>query len=149
MATVGEAAALKTAWLAQIPTLLRGRQLAIALNAAAWPVTGTAVYVLVDGLAPTRPAVAWLTGAYALGYLVGFVMPFSPGGLGSREATMIAALVGRYGTRVAAALAIAIRLSNTLGELVCVGLIEALTLGRRVSRDNRELPRAPARARAI
>ena len=125
-----------------IPTLLRGRQLAmlVALNAAAWPVTGAAVYVLVDGLAPARPAMAWLTGAYALGYLVGFVAPFSPGGLGSREATVIAALVGRYGTGVAAALAIAIRLANTLGELVCVGLIETLALVGRVSRDHGELP---------
>lgn len=120
-----------------VPRILRGRQLAcvVAVNAAAWLATGTAVYVLVAGLtAGPAPGLAWLLSAYALGYLVGFITPFLPGGLGAREGTVVAVLVGRYGAGVATALALAIRLANTLGELVAVAILETGYLAWRLAR---------------
>ncbi len=114
-----------------VPQILRGRQLAavVAVNAAAWIATGTAVYVLVAGLTKGgTPTIAWLTAAYSLGYLVGFITPFLPGGLGAREGTVIAILVPRYGIGVATALALAIRLANTLGELVACAILETCYL---------------------
>lgn len=121
-----------------VPRILRGRQLAavVGVNAVAWLATGTGVFVLVSGLTVGgAPGMAWLTAAYALGYLIGFITPFLPGGLGAREGAVVAVLVTRYGLGVATALALAIRLANTLGELVAVCLLE---LGYLVAR---RLPR--------
>ena len=89
-------------------------------------------YVFVSGLTTGgAPGLAWLTAAYSLGYLVGFITPFLPGGLGAREGTVVAVLVARYGIGVATTLALAIRLANTLGELVACGILEAVYLGAR------------------
>ena len=123
-----------------VPRLLRGREIACvaAVNAVAWLATGTAVFVLVDGLtAAGAPGLAWLTSAYALGYLVGFITPFLPGGLGAREGTVVTVLAVRYGVGVATALALAIRLANTLGELVAVAILEAGHLAWRALRTRR------------
>jgi len=123
-----------------VPRILLGRELAcvVAVNATAWIATGTAVYVLVDGLVEGgAPGLAWLTSAYALGYLVGFITPFLPGGLGAREGTVVSVLAARYGVGVATALALAIRLANTLGELVAVAILELGYLAWRALRSRR------------
>jgi uncharacterized membrane protein YbhN (UPF0104 family) len=124
-------------WGIDLPVILRGRELAaaVAVNAAAWAATGLAVYVLVAGLTEgDSPDPAWLTGAYAVGYLVGFVVPILPGGLGAREATLVGVLASYFGAGVATALTLAVRLANTLGELIAVGVIAAAYFGRRFRR---------------
>jgi glycosyltransferase 2 family protein len=112
----------------EVTRLLRGRQLAyvIAFNALGWVAMGAATWLLVDSLADTpTPEVAWLVAAYAFSYLLGFVVPVLPGGLGVRDATLIGFLATRFTTGVATALAVAVRLANTLGELVAIAAVEA------------------------
>ena len=66
-----------------------------------------------------------------VGYLVGFIVPFLPGGLGAREGTLVAVLATRYGAGAATGVALATRVAATLGELVSVGLIWFCFYGRR------------------
>jgi glycosyltransferase 2 family protein len=118
----------------EIPALRRGRTLAavIALNTASWAATGAAVWVLVAALSAEgtqMPNAFWLLGAYAFAWLLGFVVPLLPGGLGLREGTLAAFLASSFGAGVATALALALRLVNTLGELLAIGAVE---LGYRV-----------------
>jgi glycosyltransferase 2 family protein len=112
-----------------LPTLLRGRLLAvvIAVNSLGWLATGAAVYLLVHALAADANAsFAWLTGVYAFSWLLGFVVPLLPGGLGLRDGTLAAFLATRIGAGPGTAVAIALRLANTLGELVAIGLTEGV-----------------------
>jgi uncharacterized membrane protein YbhN (UPF0104 family) len=108
--------------------VLDARQLAgvIALNALGWLGTGTAVYVLVTSVTGDAPGFIWLVGSYTAGYLVGFVAPLAPGGLGAREATLVLLLGPRYGTAAALGISLAIRVANVAGELVTVGLVHAV-----------------------
>jgi uncharacterized membrane protein YbhN (UPF0104 family) len=111
----------------EITRLLRGRQLAyvVAFNALGWVAMGGATWFLIDSLADTpTPEVAWLVAAYAFSYLLGFVVPVLPGGLGLRDATLIGFLATRFATGVATALALAVRLANTLGELLAIAAVE-------------------------
>nr|MDQ3822155.1 hypothetical protein [Actinomycetota bacterium] len=111
-----------------VPRLLRGRQLALAtaVNVPAWAATGLGAWILVDGMESAEDAgYFWLTAVYALAWLVGFVLPALPGGLGARDGMLVALLAARFGAGVASALAIAVRLANTIGEFVAMGLVEA------------------------
>lgn len=121
--------------------ILRGRHLivAISLNLLAWIATGLGFLTVMNGLSDEpSPGVLWATAIYTVGYLVGFVVPFLPGGLGAREGTLVALLVHRYGVGAATGIALATRLAVTLGELIAVGVIWAAYY----------LPRATRRRRA-
>jgi glycosyltransferase 2 family protein len=110
-----------------LPALLRGRALAlvIAINAVGWLATGAATWTLIDALAEAdTPNLAWLIGVYAFAWMLGFIVPLLPGGLGLREGTLVVFLATRFGVGVATALVLALRLANTLGEFVAVGLSE-------------------------
>jgi uncharacterized membrane protein YbhN (UPF0104 family) len=112
----------------EVPRLLRGRHLAIAtaVNVPAWAATGLGAFVLIDGMESSKDAgYFWLTAVYALAWLVGFLLPALPGGLGARDGMLVALLAARFGAGVASALAIAVRLANTIGEFVAIGLVEA------------------------
>ena len=125
----------------EIPTLLRGRALAlvIAVNALGWLATGAAAWALVHALSEEEtPALAWLIGVYSFAWLLGFLVPLLPGGLGLRDGTLVVLLAGAFGTGVATAIALALRLANTFGELVAIGVTE---LTYRVWRRRR--PRLP------
>ena len=113
----------------EVPAILRGRTLTavIALNTASWAATGAAVWVLVAALSEEgtpRPNPFWLLGAYSFAWLLGFVVPLLPGGLGLREGTLAAFLASRFGAGVATALALALRLVNTLGEFLAIAAVE-------------------------
>jgi len=108
--------------------LLRGRELilASAVNLLAWGGTGAGVLVLANGLTDKpSPGLMWAIATYAVGYLIGFVVPFLPGGLGAREGALVAVLSARYGLGAATALSLALRVAVTLGELLAVALILA------------------------
>jgi hypothetical protein len=133
-----------------MPAVMRGRHLAaiVAVNALGWLSTGAACYLLIDSITDDpMPGFLWLTGAYAFAFLLGFIVPLLPGGLGLRDGTMIAFLAGPFGAGAATAIAIALRLANTLGEFLAIGLSEGLYLivsrtPRRVSYRWRKLPAA-------
>ena len=112
----------------EVTRLLRGRQLAyvVAFNALGWVAMGGATWLLIDSIADEpAPQVPWLVAAYSFSYLLGFLVPVLPGGLGLRDATLIGFLATRFPTGVATALAIAVRLANTLGELLAIAVVES------------------------
>lgn len=105
----------------------RGRHLAglAAVNAAAWLPTGLGVWLLVSHLADEEGlSFAWLLGAYACAWLVGFAVPFAPGGLGLREGVLAAFLAEPLGASAAVTVALAVRLASTVGELIAIGAVE-------------------------
>jgi hypothetical protein len=110
-----------------VPSIMRGRHVAAisAVNLLGWIATGAAAYLLVCSLTTEhRPAFLWLLGAYSFAWLLGFVVPLLPGGLGLRDGTLIAFLATTTGVGAATAIAIALRLANTLGEFLAIGLVE-------------------------
>ena len=111
-----------------VSALLRGRALAlvVAINALGWLATGGAVWALIDALAvEPAPTLPWLIGVYAFAWMLGFLVPLLPGGRGLREGTLVVFLGAHFGVGVATALVVALRLANTLGELVAIGATEA------------------------
>jgi hypothetical protein len=122
---------------------VRNRSLlcAVLVDVGGWMVAGAATWLFAGALISRPvPGVAFLVGAYAFAWLVGFVVPFVPSGLGIREATLVALLTPYLGAAGATALAVALRLANIAGDLVAIGAIEVL---RRSTRRLRE--RAPSR----
>lgn len=106
--------------------LLRGRHLIVVtvVNLLAWPCTGLGFLVLANGLSgDPSPGLAWAVATYSVGFLVGFVVPFLPGGLGAREGTLVAVLASRYGAGAATGIALASRLAATVGEAFAVAAI--------------------------
>jgi glycosyltransferase 2 family protein len=76
-----------------------------------------------EHVATLAAGAAWLVATYTAGYLVGFVTPLAPGGLGAREGMLVVLLRGRYGFGPAAAISIAIRVVNVAGELLAVAML--------------------------
>lgn len=119
-----------------LSVILEVRQLVavIAVNALGWLGTGTAVYVLVAAVTGSAPGFVWLAGSYTAGYLVGFVTPLAPGGLGAREGALVVLLGPRYGSGVALGISLVIRVVNVAGEFLAVALVHgayaAWTIGR-------------------
>ena len=68
------------------------------------------------------PDVDWFSIAllYSSAWVVGYVVPGSPGGLGVREAMMVVLLAPLTGAAVAAGLAVSMRLTTLLGDAVTV-----------------------------
>jgi glycosyltransferase 2 family protein len=99
---------------------------ALVLGACSWLVAGAAAWVFVDSLAAAdTPAFAFLLGAYTFAWLIGFVVPFAPSGLGVREATLIALLAPSLGVGPATAVTVGLRLANVAGDFLAIGAIEA------------------------
>lgn len=132
-----------------LSVILEGRQLAavVALNAVGWLGTGTAVYVLVAAVTGAAPGFVWLVGSYTAGYLVGFVTPLAPGGLGAREGTLVMLLGPRFGSGVALGVSLVIRVVNIAGELLAVLLVHGVcAIGALWSRAGRSESFGPAGA---
>lgn len=108
--------------------VLSGRAVAaiVGINLVGSLGTGTAVYVLVSGLVGSDPSFTWIVGAYTAAYLVGFVMPLAPGGIGAREGTLVALFAARWGVGASTALSLALRLSNVIGELLAVAAVHVV-----------------------
>lgn len=87
------------------------------------------------------PDVDWFSIAllYSSAWVVGYVVPGSPGGLGVREAMMVVLLAPLTGAAVAAGLAVSMRLTTLLGDAATVLLG---VLGRHL--QSRKAPRATA-----
>lgn len=117
--------------------ILRGRHLivVVAVNLVAWTGTGLGFLVLLNGLTEEpSPGLIWAIASYAVGYLVGFVVPFLPGGLGAREGALVAVLSPRYGFGTATGVSLVTRLAVTLGEALAVAAIWLAYFGLRGAR---------------
>ena len=97
----------------------------IAINVLGWVTTGAAAYLLLRALVPHPDASpVWVTAVYSFAWLLGFIVPLLPGGLGLRDGVLVALLASRVGAGPATAVAIALRLAATLAELLAIGLTE-------------------------
>ena len=114
--------------------LLRGRQLIVAVlfNLPGWLATGGGAWLLLRALSSEDiPGIAWVTGVYAFSWMVGFLIPLLPGGLGAREGVFIALIASSVGVGPATALSLALRLASTIGEFVAIGVVELLYFVRK------------------
>lgn len=85
-----------------------------------------AVVWLIAG--PGSPDLPSLAVAYLSGWLLGFIVPGAPGGLGVREAAIIMLLAPKLGEGGAAALATLLRLVNLGGEAMLWAFAHAIRL---------------------
>jgi hypothetical protein len=105
---------------------LRGRNTVAAWlwAAVAWVLFGGQIAVLLTPLKTLSPSTVLLSiGAYALAWLVGFLVFFLPAGLGGREAVLTALLVvgGAATSGQGVSIALMSRVLLTVGDLVLAG----------------------------
>jgi hypothetical protein len=88
-----------------------------SLSLASWVTYGVAFWLLARGLGlPGSLAVPTAAGVFALGYIVGLLALFAPGGVGVREIVFIGLLSPALGSGGAVALSLGSRLVLTLCE---------------------------------
>ena len=95
----------------------------LPLYVAGWTLTGTSFWLTARALvaAPVSDIPVYV-GAFAAAWLVGVLAIFAPGGLGVREALLVALLRGRLGTADALVLATASRAVLTFVDAGMAGL---------------------------
>lgn len=92
---------------------------ALASYCAMYICMGIGLILLAHFLLPEAPHDHWLLIAvFALAWVVGFVTPGAPGGLGVREGLMLLMLAPVYATASAGILVIALRIATTLGDVI-------------------------------
>jgi hypothetical protein len=99
----------------------RAVYVAIVGNIAAWVMYGWSFQLLVHGVLGTaRGTLAEYTATYALSYVIGYLVFLIPGGVGPREAVLIASLrtMGLANPKEAAVIAVTSRLWLTVLEIV-------------------------------
>lgn len=102
-----------------LPSLLPTAQ-ALLFYCGAVLCIGFAMIVLAHSLLSHAPHEDWLLLAcLALAWVIGFVTPGAPAGLGVREGLLLLMLAPVYGTTLAGVLIIALRLTTTLGDIFC------------------------------
>lgn len=90
---------------------------AVAVFLVTWVLYGLALWLMARGiLAEVHLGVGEAIGAWAAAYLIGFLVPFAPGGIGVREGVLVALLQGTLGVGGAAVLAATTRLVVTVAE---------------------------------
>lgn len=97
-----------------------------------WALFGLQAWWIAQGLAPTTgPSLATSTGAFALAWVVGFLVVLAPAGLGPREAALTLALQGTMTGADALALALVSRVVMTVADALAAGA--AVLVARRRS----------------
>ena len=100
------------------------------LSLLSWMTYGVAFWLLALGLGlPGTLPVATAAGVFALGYILGLLALFAPGGVGVREVVIIGLLTPALGAGGAVALSVASRILLTLTE-VAAPLAVLLVTGR-------------------
>lgn len=92
---------------------------AFVLYCGMYVAMGIGLILLAHFLLPDAPHDYWLLIAvFALAWVVGFVTPGAPGGLGVREGLMLLMLAPVYTAASASVLVIALRIATTLGDIL-------------------------------
>ncbi|WP_051274913.1 lysylphosphatidylglycerol synthase domain-containing protein [Cellulomonas sp. URHD0024] len=100
------------------PTLLRSSVWALVM----WVAFGAHLWILAAGSGFSSPSLGLLTtGAYALAWVVGFVIVFLPAGAGAREVALVAALAPVMDASAALALALVSRALMIAGDFLSAG----------------------------
>ncbi len=104
------------------------------LSLASWITYGVAFWLLARGLGlPGALPVARAAGVFALGYILGLLALFAPGGVGVREVVLIGLLTPALGGGGAVALSVASRILLTLTEVAAP--LGALLITRAAKED--------------
>ncbi|MFH1068604.1 MAG: lysylphosphatidylglycerol synthase domain-containing protein [Candidatus Glassbacteria bacterium] len=94
------------------------------LNVLVWLVYGLCFHYFILSIVPDAGlALSDSVGIYAIGYIIGFLVVFAPGGIGVREAMFTGLLAASLGEVTATVVALISRLWLTLAELVPVVLL--------------------------
>lgn len=93
----------------------------------AWALYGLATFILAQPFGLGARGFLIMAGAYAIGWLAGFLAVPAPGGLGVREAAFVAVTTPLVGTGPALTIALTTRLFQTLADLG-LGAISASVL---------------------
>ncbi len=96
-------------------------------------VIGVGIWLVSQALG-THGSYALLTAAFCLSWLLGFVMPGAPAGLGVREGAMALLLAGAIPQHQILALVLAVRLVTVVGDGICFGC--GLLALRHLNREN-------------
>ena len=115
---------LRHGWLARMPRVAafraspRGLATIGLWHCLSFAAGASALYALCLALAPAEVAGGWsqVLGVYAAAWLLGFLMPGSPAGLGVRELVLLLGLTPLFGAQAATAAAALLRLVTTLGD---------------------------------
>lgn len=101
-----------------LPTSLRLRPIPPAWlgTCSSFVLGGSALFVLCNALSATRMGWLDVIGVYSTAWLLGFLMPGSPAGLGVREMVLLLGLAPVYGTSVATMAAALLRLITVAGD---------------------------------
>jgi glycosyltransferase 2 family protein len=100
-----------------------------AMGVLAWVTHGVAFWLLARGLGlPDKLSVITAAGVFPLGYVLGLLALFAPGGIGVREIVLTSLLAPTLGMGGAVALSLASRILLTLTEVVAPGV--ALLISR-------------------
>jgi len=103
---------------------LRDLLLWFTLNLLVWIVYGVCFYYFIHSVIPeARLSLGDAVGIYAVGYIIGFLMIFAPGGLGVRESVFVLLLTTSLGDLGAVVVALISRIWLTLAELVPVAIL--------------------------
>jgi hypothetical protein len=126
----------------------RGGAARVALRATplyivAWPLTGISFWLVGRALveAPLRDMAVYV-GAFAAAWAVGVIAIYAPGGLGVREAVLVAILRSKIGSADALVLAAASRAVLAFVDVVLAG-VGALLLRRSAERPRLDAPMTP------
>jgi uncharacterized membrane protein YbhN (UPF0104 family) len=99
-----------------------------ALGIVSWVGHGTAFWLLSRGLGlPGTLPIATALGVFSLGYVLGLLALFAPGGVGVREVVLIGLLTPALGAGGAVALTVASRILLTLTEVAAPLAVLLLT----------------------
>jgi hypothetical protein len=95
---------------------------AFALYCVMYVGMGVGLILLASMMLPRTPLDPWLLiSACALAWVVGFVTPGAPGGLGVREALLVVMLAPIFTAASASILVIALRMATILADVFCFG----------------------------
>ncbi|MEZ0121965.1 MAG: hypothetical protein AB9Q23_12810 [Candidatus Reddybacter sp.] len=60
----------------------------IPILALTWILLGASLWVTIEPFVVTKPSILYVIGMYCFGYVMGFIAPFAPAGIGIREAVL-------------------------------------------------------------
>lgn len=106
------------------PPAISGSALALAAawSAVNWVALGAHAWLLLRALGGSDASLGLAMGAFALAWLVGFVVVFAPAGVGPREAALVALLATAVSAPQALALALLSRFAMTLADATGLGV---------------------------
>lgn len=91
-----------------------------ALNAISLSLSGIMLYIIAKFIFDVKQNdVFFLISAYTSSWLLGYIIPGAPAGMGIREATLVTTLSLNYSQEIAIALTITLRAISLIGDGIC------------------------------